>query len=682
MSEAATSSGKYPPKSRVRRAAPVAVTLVQSVSRTFTIAGFPLATWAFALRIWAAMMVALYAAFWLQLESASSAAVTVAILAQPTRGQAYQKAVYRVLATIIGVVASFVIAGLFPQSRSLFVIGFAGWLGLCVYVSGLLDGNRAYSGILSGYTVALVAVTQIDSPQNIFSAGVNRGAAIVVGIAALALISDVFAAPNVHTGLSDKLIAAHRRVRAFALAILRVETPDPIQSAKLLHEITALHPDITALVAESSSGRARAAAARSAAVALVAEVSAAGALASLPANTLPSLRRALGEALADGLGNESRALRLRLQQHADVGYADPHDALFARHAMDLLIENRRAQDGIEDLQAGRHPQRRIKAPIYRSRRAAARNGLRAFLAVLISAILLSLGGWPFASLALALVGLTIAFSANTPNPRAFAAEAVIAMPIAALLAGMTEFLILDGVDQFPLLAIGMAPVVLAGALLSTSPNQGLASTAYLALVFFLVILAPANPQVYNPETYLFSSFMAITSVVLLFVLLWTVLPTSDALRRRWYLTSAQAEMRDLLAGGRSGRLDDEALFRDADRMGQLAALQPAAEDERRDDLRQALEIFGRTTAVRRVRTTLAELSARTGGRLVGDAYSALAGCDPVSLRRTAADLASAGAELDQEVQSAARAASLDLIWVAFLIDTSPFGLDQPRWTTS
>jgi hypothetical protein len=89
-----------------------------------------------------------------------------------------------------------VIAGLFPQSRSLFVIGFASWLGLCVYAGGLLDGNRAYGAVLSGYTVALVAVTQIDSPQNIFSAGVNRGAAIVVGIAALALISDVFAAPN------------------------------------------------------------------------------------------------------------------------------------------------------------------------------------------------------------------------------------------------------------------------------------------------------------------------------------------------------------------------------------------------------------------------------------------------------------------------------------------------------
>jgi hypothetical protein len=175
--------------------------------------------------------------------------------------------------------------------------------------------------------------------------------------------------------------------------------------------------------------------------------------------------------------------------------------------------------------------------------------------------------------------------------------------------------------------------------------------------------------------------MAITSAILLFVLLRTVLPTSDALRRRWYLTSAQGEMRDLVAGGRSRRLDDEALFRDADRIGQLAALQPADDDERRDDLRQALGIFGRAAAVRRARTTLAELSARTSGPRIGDAYSALAGCDPHGLRRAAADLASTGAQLDRDSQTAARAASLDLIWVAFLIDTSPFGLDQHRWTS-
>ena len=239
-----------------------------------------------------------------------------------------------------------------------------------------------------------------------------------------------------------------------------------------------------------------------------------------------------------------------------------------------------------------------------------------------------------------------------------------------------------GSTSFPFLAIGMAPSVLAAALLLTIPNPRVASIGFLVLVFFPVILSPTNPPSYNPESYLFSGFMAITSVIMLFVLLRTVLPTSDALRRRWCLTSAQAEMSRLLAGSRARLLDDEALFRDADRIGQLAALQPADGDERRDDLRQALDIFGCAAAVRRVRTTLAELSARTDGRLVEGGSLALAAGDAPSLRRAAANLTSTAAQLDHDAQAVARAASLDLIWAAFLFDASPFGLDADRSTIS
>ena len=46
----------------------------------------PVHIWAYAFRVWLAAVIALYVAFWLQLGGASSAAVTVAILAQPTRG--------------------------------------------------------------------------------------------------------------------------------------------------------------------------------------------------------------------------------------------------------------------------------------------------------------------------------------------------------------------------------------------------------------------------------------------------------------------------------------------------------------------------------------------------------------------------------------------------------------------
>jgi len=131
-----------------------------------------------------------------------------------------------------------------------------------------------------------------------------------------------------------------------------------------------------------------------------------------------------------------------------------------------------------------------------------------------------------------------------------------------MLAGMTEFLILDGVDDFPLLAIGMAPVVLTAALVLTVPNARLSSIAFQVLVFSPVILSPANPQHYSAEAYLFSSVIVITSGILLFVLLRTLFPTSDALLRHWYLTSARAEMHDLLAGNRFRWHDGEALFRE------------------------------------------------------------------------------------------------------------------------
>ncbi len=117
-----------------------------------------LPAWAFATRIWLAMMLALGVAFWLQLESASSAATCVAILAQPKRGQALSKAVYRLVGTLIGAVVSIVFIALFGQDRVLLLTSVAVWLGLCVLVAQYLQDTRAYGAMLSGYTVGIVAL--------------------------------------------------------------------------------------------------------------------------------------------------------------------------------------------------------------------------------------------------------------------------------------------------------------------------------------------------------------------------------------------------------------------------------------------------------------------------------------------------------------------------------------------
>src|SRR5215470_12441099 len=111
--------------------------------RPMVLAGFPVAFWTFAVRIWLAVMLALYASFWLELGAPSSAAITVAILALPTRGQGLEKAAFRVFGTVLGVLASIAIAGLFSQTSSLILAVFSVWVGLCACAAGLLDGNRA-----------------------------------------------------------------------------------------------------------------------------------------------------------------------------------------------------------------------------------------------------------------------------------------------------------------------------------------------------------------------------------------------------------------------------------------------------------------------------------------------------------------------------------------------------------
>lgn len=274
---------------------------------TLTFAGIPFGSWTFAFRIWIAVVVALYAGFWLQLDAASSAAITVSILAVPTRGQALEKAAFRLIGTIIGVAASIVLVAIFSQTRDLLLVAFAGWVGVCIYAAGLWDGNRAYAAVLSGYTVALVAITQIDTPHQVFYTGVQRGAAIAVGIGALAFVNDLLVAPDRHPDLAAQLGHLHRRVRDYAKAIVQHSTRDAMTGVQLMREIAALRSEITSLATESSSGAARSAAARSTVVALIAELHAMRLLNALPAASESAIQYGLISALEHS-GHEHSAI--------------------------------------------------------------------------------------------------------------------------------------------------------------------------------------------------------------------------------------------------------------------------------------------------------------------------------------------------------------------------------------
>src|SRR5262249_49258391 len=148
--------------------------------------------------------------------------------------------------------------------------------------------------------VGIIAIQQLDAPDQVFQSGMERGAAITVGIAAIALVNDLLAAPDSHSLLAVQLAALHRRVRGYAAALIRDVTTDLTTAAVLLGDIAALGPEIASRAPESAGGPIRSAAARSTAVALVAQVHAVRVLSAVVATAGPASRDAIVAVLDPG----------------------------------------------------------------------------------------------------------------------------------------------------------------------------------------------------------------------------------------------------------------------------------------------------------------------------------------------------------------------------------------------
>src|SRR3981081_4898200 len=77
----------------------------------------------FGLRLWASVCLALYVAFWLELDNAYWAGTSAAIVCQPSLGASLRKASFRMIGTVVGAVAIVVLTACFPQSRIGFLAG-------------------------------------------------------------------------------------------------------------------------------------------------------------------------------------------------------------------------------------------------------------------------------------------------------------------------------------------------------------------------------------------------------------------------------------------------------------------------------------------------------------------------------------------------------------------------------
>jgi uncharacterized membrane protein YccC len=645
--------------------------IATTAEQPFTVAKIPVSSWTFAIRVWLAMVLALFVSFWLQLEAPASAAVTVGILAEPTRGQALDKAGFRLLGTIVGVTASIAITGLFAQARDLILTAFAVWIGICVFAANLLDGYRAYAAVLSGYTVALIATQQIDTPRHVFESGMARGAAIAVGILSMAVINTLMYAPDRHPRLIVQLAAIRRRVREYASAAFRGEPGDSTTFLALLREIVALRPEIASVALESSSSSVRSVAARSVAVGLVAELQAARILNSGPVdvdNTVCDQARA-GLERADDSGLPAQRLPGLVAGQKRIRDVETEASAWA--ARELLRRDEEVRQDLLALRSTRWPLRAWRAPLYRSYRTAVESGVRAALWVAIASIFYVWAGWPAASASLSFVALIIGLGAILPNPRGFTAITLIGTPIAALLAGILEFFILNGADAFPLLAITMAPFTVGAAVLMKSQNPLWSSLGRVNLLFIPIILAPSNPQTYNPQSFLFTSLFLVAAASLLLAAQTLIPPVSDDERRMRLLAEARSELQE--PAHEAGEASEEATFRDASRIGQFLSV-GGAQDSRA--LAEMLACFDQSAMVRLCEAKLMSLADGPLATLADEARAAIVKRDTAALRTIAHRLR----------ETAPRKGSIEADVAACLILTSNIvdrgrGVDSPREAT-
>ncbi|MCJ2073484.1 FUSC family protein [Methylobacterium sp. J-030] len=629
------------------------------------------AAWAFASRIWIAMMLALAAAFWLQLDSASSAATCVAILAQPKRGQAISKAVYRLLGTLIGAVVSIVVVALFGQDRVLLFVSVAVWLGLCVFVAQYLQDTRAYGAMLSGYTVAIIALGQISDPQGVFDAAVSRVAVIVLGIVAITFINDALASPSTWRALLPQLRKAWDGTRAYAHESLAQGDLGAARTAALIRTIAPMRADASAIAGELDDGPARAAGARSCIAALyvmaasIRTVAAAAACLRDPspavAEAMAICRRVADAPDPDSLDRDDERMRDLVDAAIRDGRRPLDEVVVLQRALDFVCAATFAQDGIRAVADGHEPLRDARLPTHRDFPVALRGALRVAVGFAATAATFVALGLPQASFALVQVAATAALSSVTPDPKKFANGVVIGMILAATFAGVARFAFLNGVQGFPMLAMVMAPVIFLGCFLSLNPKTF--GIGFILIVFFPVLLGPSNPQTYDAQTFLLNAFLVVVAAIILSIVVRLVIPVTPAQQRVFALDSARRALADALVGEGGDATTRTSL--NADRLSQFAGYSSGSGAVRRASLSHAFALARLEAAAARSHAELRRLWSVTALQdAIRRARSGLAAADDRTLETAARDLIRAASGQGRSVRLTTARAASDLITAA------------------
>jgi uncharacterized membrane protein YccC len=533
----------------------------------------------FGLRLWASVCLALYVAFWLELDTPSWAGTTAAIVCQPHLGASLRKGWYRLIGTVVGAIAIVVMTGCFPQDRAAFLLVLALWGSGCALVATLLRNFASYSAALAGYTVAIIASDQLGATGGLngqaFMLAVTRASEICIGIVCAGLVlagTDFGGARRRVASLFAQLSAeiACRFAGTLSDAGAEFEQTQTIRR-ELMRRLVALDPVIDEALGESSElryhspvlqnaldGLVRALASwRTVAVVLArsrrerARQEAGALLAEVP----EQLRARPGkDEAADWMAHPARLLQAcgaAVRKLLAVPAATPSLRLLADQAAEALAGISQALVALALLVAdparrvdGTRGRRRLRIPDWLPPLV---NAGRVFVVIGAAELFWIVTAWPGGANAITFAAIiAILFAPRADQAYNMAIGFMIGSILTAVIVATLLFAVLPNVETFAgfglIIGLVLVPV---GAVFALQWQPAI-FTGMVTL--FVPLLAPTNPMNYNPQQY-YNTALTIIAGAGAGALSYRLLPPlSPAYRTRRLLALTLRDLRRLATG--------------------------------------------------------------------------------------------------------------------------------------
>jgi uncharacterized membrane protein YccC len=462
----------------------------------------------------AAVLAALYIALWLDLDRPYWAMFTVFIISKPISGAVRAKGAYRLAGTLIGASMSVLLVPPLVQAPLLLSLAVSAWVGICLFCALQDRTPRSYAFLLSGYSVAIVGLSAVNAPTEIFDVAVSRLEEISIGIFCATIAHSVFFPRNFGEVLRSQAETTLRNSALLAAdaLVLPPKALPTIHVASVARKVSELHVLYSQVGFETSNVRrvpaimaglldhisvilpkaslvSRALAARQMigppSALLVTNLKEAAAILneySVGGQVATDAVLANLEAFSEMIDEEEQADSIELEQLVVRHVADLIRDLQEGGVLAAALTEEEAAQGISALlpaNAGR--------PLYRDQALALLSAASASGATLVACGLWIWNAWPEGFVAAQFAAICCTLFATLDNPSKTVGEAVIGILVALPIAAVYEFAILPNVDGFASLALVLLPMLALFSYLQT--NERLEGAAMILAIAFSGALA-------------------------------------------------------------------------------------------------------------------------------------------------------------------------------------------------